>query len=126
MDTGKPSLVEPETSRIVLDAFFAVYRSLGYGFLEAVYENAMIVALREAGLRPVQQAPLKVRFRGQVVGDYRADILIPGVLLLEIKSASSLVPAHDAQLINYLKATGLRVGMLLNFGPRPTFRRKAN
>ena len=126
MDTGKPSLVEPETSRIVLDAFFAVYRSLGYGFLEAVYENAMIVALREAGLRPVQQAPLKVRFRGQVVGDYRADILIPGVLLLEIKSASSLVPAHGAQLINYLKATGLRVGMLLNFGPRPTFRRKAN
>ena len=126
MDTGKPSLVEPETSRIVLDAFFAVYRSLGYGFLEAVYENAMIVALREAGLRPVQQAPLKVRFRGQVVGDYRADILIPGVLLLEIPSASSRGPAHDAQWSNYQKATGLRVGILLNFGPRPTFRRKAN
>jgi GxxExxY protein len=107
----------------VLGAFYAVYKELGYGFLENVYENAMVIALRGAELDVVQQSPIKVHFRGHLVGDYRADMVVCGRLLIEVKAADSLAPTHDAQLLNYLKATKLPLGLLFNFGPRPQFRR---
>ena len=119
-------MIEAELSRQVFDAFYAVYRELGYGYLETVYENSLMVALSDLGLRPVQQSPLHVWFRGHLVGDFRADIVIPGRMLIEIKSATRLVAAHDAQLLNYLKTTGLRLGLILNFSPKPETRRRAN
>ena len=124
MDTDRSGLVDEDLSRAVLAAFFGVYREFGFGFLETVYANAMAIVLRESGLTVIQQAPIEVQFRGVNVGDFRADLLIPGRLLIEVKSATRLAPAHDAQLVNYLKATGTRLGLLLNFGPRPQFRRK--
>ena len=126
MVTTRPDLVEPELSKIVFDAFYAVYRELGYGYLERVYENALMIALCGSGVDPVQQASLVVRYRGHVVGEYRADIIIPGRLLIEVKSATVLTSAHEGQLLNYLRATGLPLGMILNFGPRPTAKRRVN
>lgn len=126
MDTDKTVLFEAELSDLVLGAFYAVYRELGYGFLEAVYENALTMLLREQGIPVVQQAQIEVRFRSHIVGDYRADLLVPGRLIIEVKTAAQLSPIHDAQLLNYLKATGVPLGMLLNFGPQPQFRRKIN
>ena len=109
----------------MFDAFYGVYNELGYGYLESVYENALMHVLREAGLDPLQQAAIPVWFRGHLVGEYRADIVFPDRLLVEVKSATALAGAHDAQLLNYLKATGLRLGMILNFGPKPEVRRRA-
>ena len=124
MNTDSSSLVDSGLSQAVLGAFYSVYRDLGYGFLEAVYERALVVALTDAGLVARRQVPIGVRFRGVPVGHYRADVLVADRLLVEVKSATMLVPAHDAQLLNYLRATGIRLGLLLNFGPRPQFRRK--
>ncbi|MFY2764617.1 GxxExxY protein [Arenimonas sp. MALMAid1274] len=124
MDADKGGLVEGALSDAVIGAFFDVYNELGPGFLESVYENSMAIALREAGLAVVQQAGIQVRYRGRVVGEYRADLLVEGRMMVEIKAASTLAPGHDAQLINYLKASGLVVGLLLNFGPRPQFKRR--
>jgi GxxExxY protein len=124
MNTEKKPLLDKALSEGVLFAFYSVYRELGYGFLESVYENSLALLLRRAGWPVIQQAAIDVRFQGELVGNYRADLLIPGRLLIEVKSATQLVPVHDAQLLNYLKATATPLGMLLNFGPRPEFRRK--
>lgn len=126
MPTDKGGLVEGVTSQAVIGAFFSVYSELGFGFMEQVYENALACALREKGFSPVQQAAIDVYFRGHLVGEYRADLLIPGKLIIEVKAVATLSPAHDSQLLNYLKATGVRVGLLLNFGPKPQFRRRVN
>lgn len=126
MRTDKGGLIEGAVSQVVLDGFYAVYSELGFGFLEHVYENALAFVLREKGLPVVQQAGVEVHFRGHPVGEYRADLLVPGKLIVEIKSVQALAAAHEAQLLNYLKATGVRVGLLLNFGPKPQFRRRVN
>src|SRR5687768_7234189 len=102
MNTDKALLVDGDLSHAVLGAFYAVYRELGHGFLETVYENALAIVLRNKGIRVVQQAPIEVRFRGLVVGTYRADLLVPGRLLIEVKCAAAAVAAHEAQLLNYL------------------------
>ena len=101
-----------------------MYNALGYGFLEKVYENALLLELRRRGLQVEQQTPIKVYYAGQVVGEYFADLLVEGKVIVELKAAEAISPAHEAQLLNYLKATGISVGLLLNFGPRPEFRRK--
>ena len=125
MTTDKSgSLLEQETTELILRGFYAVYNELGHGFLESVYENALAHVLREGGLDVRQQAGIAVHFRGHLVGEYRADLLVPGRILVEIKAAASLAPGHEAQLINYLKATGIPVGLLLNFGPQPQFKRR--
>ena len=90
---------------------------LGFGFLEKVYENALLVELARAGIRVEQQKSLQVKYRGAIVGDYFADLVVEEKLLVEIKSIERTVPEHSAQVLNYLRATGLRVGLLLNFGP---------
>jgi GxxExxY protein len=117
-------MIHEELTRTIIQAFFRVYNSLGFGFLEKVYENALAHELRDAGLHAQQQCLIKVLYKGQLVGNYYADILVERKVLLEIKTAEALVTEHEAQLVNYLKATGIEVGLLLNFGPRATFERK--
>ena len=117
-------LAHRELSERVIGLFYDTYNELGFGFLESVYESAFAFQLEQAGIRVHRQYPIEVRFKGHVVGEFRADLLIEQVLLVEIKSATSLLPIHEAQLLNYLKATRIRVGLLVNFGPRPHFRRR--
>jgi GxxExxY protein len=108
----------------IISAYFKVYNTLGYGFLEKVYENAMAVELRKEGLKCLQQQNIKVHYDGIVVGHYFADLLVEDVVLVELKAATALCEEHEAQLINYLKATNIEVGLLLNFGKKPGFKRK--
>lgn len=108
----------------VLRAFYTVYNELGHGFLEKVYENAMAIELRGMELRTVQQAPIVVRYAGQVVGEYSADLLVEDKVIVELKADRAIADAHEAQLLNYLKATEYEVGLLLNFGPTPDKRRR--
>jgi GxxExxY protein len=109
----------------ILHAFFKiVYLQLGYGFLEKVYENAMQFALQSMGLKVQQQEKIDVYFQGQIVGEYFADLLVENVVIVELKAASRITEEHEAQLLNYLRATPYEVGLLLNFGPKPDFRRK--
>ena len=124
MEADKSGLVDEQLTEKVIGAFFEVYNELGQGFLEQVYENALAFALRESGVEVMQQASVDVMFRGKRVGEYRADLLIPRRLLIEVKAATTLAQGHEAQLINYLKATGTPVGLLLNFGPHPQFKRR--
>ena len=109
----------------ILGTFFDVYNELGPGFLESVYEEAMFIALTEAGLEVRRQVPVPVHFRGRVIGEYRADLMVQNVVFVELKVAEALVQAHYAQLVHYLRATQLEVGLLLNFGPKPDFKRIA-
>lgn len=103
----------------IIGAFYKVHATLGYGFPERVYENALAIELRKLGLRAEQQRPIKVLYDGAIVGDYVADLVVEDVVLVELKSVERLLPEHLAQLLNYLKATTIEVGLLLNFGPRP-------
>ena len=117
-------LLHNEISEKILKAFYNVYNSLGYGFLEKVYENAMMIELRKLGMNVQRQVPIKVFYEKQLVGEYFADIIVEGKVIVELKAAESLCEAHEFQLINYLKATELEIGLLLNFGKKPQFRRK--
>ena len=110
------------TERII-SCVYNVSNELGCGFLENVYENAMLVALRKAGLSAQSQVRFKVFYQGVDVGEYIADVVVEGVVLLELKAARALDSSHQAQLLNYLRATGIEVGLLLNFGPKPEFKR---
>lgn len=111
------------TTRLVLQAFYEVYNVLGYGFLERVYQNSMVIAARRLGLRIDQQVPLRVHFNGVLVGEYIADLLADNAVLVELKAVRAIAEEHEAQLLNYLKATPYEVGLLLNFGPKPEHRR---
>ena len=116
-------LHEDLTSQIIA-SFYGVYNALGYGFLEKVYENALMIELRKRGLTAQQQIPIQVYYDGQPVGEYFADILVNEMVILELKAASEIALAHEAQLVNYLKATNIEVGFVLNFGPKAEFKRK--
>ncbi len=124
MNADNTGLLDADITGQVIGTFYDVFRELGPGFLESVYENSMALALREHGVTVVQQAPLRVTFHKQVVGEFRADLLVDSRLIVEIKAVTKLVPAHETQLVNYLKATGIRVGLLMNFGPVPEFKRR--
>ncbi len=117
-------LPDEELTGKILGACFEVSKELGSGFLESVYEKGLFVALCEKGLQVVEQAPLKVTFRGIIVGDFYADLLVESKVIVELKAVSALGPQHQAQVINYLKATGIEIGLLVNFGrPRLEYRR---
>lgn len=108
----------------VLGGAFKVLNTLGAGFLEKVYENALSVELRRNGLPVETQKAIRISYEGTVVGEYQADLVINGKVIVECKAATNLDPVHEAQLINYLKATGIRVGLLINFGrPKLQYRR---
>jgi len=114
-----------EITEQIIAAFYAVYNTLGYGFLEKVFENALVIELRRRGLRVVQQMPITVYYTGEVVGEYFADLLVADLVIVEIKAVKALLVEHEAQLLNYLKATPYEVGLLLNFGPKPEHKRRA-
>ncbi len=107
----------------VIGVFYDVYNELGYGFLESVYQTAMVVALEEIGLRVGRSVPIPVWFRGRKVGDFIADLVVENVVLLELKAVRMLEIAHEAQTLNYLRATSIEVALLLNFGPKPQVKR---
>jgi len=118
------SLLHEKLTDTILAAFYIVYNELGYGFLEKVYENALKVELEGQGLRVEAQKSISVVYRNKVVGEYYADLLIDDKIIVELKSAETISEAHEKQLINYLRATGIEVGLLLNFGKKPEFKRK--
>ncbi len=113
-----------EITEKIIKAFFNVYNKLGFGFLEKVYENALMIELRKFDLNPQRQFPIKVLFDDIEVGNYFADIIVNEVVIIELKAAEGLVEEHENQLVNYLKATEIEVGLLLNFGKTPQFKRK--
>ena len=119
------SLKHREITEIVLKVFYKVYNELGYGFLEKVYENAMAIELTDLGQTVGQQVPIDVIYKKCYVGRYEADLVVNDLVIVELKAAEELVEKHEAQLLNYLKATRFEVGLLLNFGPKPSFKRKA-
>ncbi len=108
----------------IIGAAYDVHNILGRGFLEKVYENALAFELRERGFGVETQAPIEVRYRGEVVGQFVADMIVDGKVVVEIKAAASLDGAHEAQLINYLKATGISVGLLVNFSAEVEVKRR--
>jgi GxxExxY protein len=115
-----------DLARKVIGLAMKVHRSLGPGFVESVYQNALVVELRKAGHAVACQHPLKVKYEDTIVGEFTADLLVDDGLLIELKAARALDPAHEAQLINYLQATGQNSGLLLNFGaPSLQFRTKS-
>ena len=113
-----------EITERIIAAFYQVYNTLGYGFLEKVYQNAMTLELTARGLSAIPQAQLKVYYSGVVVGEYYADFLVEGCVIVELKSVEQIATEHHAQLLNYFKATDVDIGLLLNFGPKPEIRRK--
>ena len=108
----------------IIGAYYNVYKSLGYGFLEKVYENAMFIELKSLGLSVKKQERLKVYYENEEVGEYFADMLVEECVIVELKATEALCKQHETQLINYLKATGIEAGLLLNFGKSPEFKRK--
>ena len=109
----------------IIGAFYAVYSALGYGFLEKVYVKALLIELKNRGLVAQDELPIHVFYAGQLVGEYFADIVVNDLVILEIKAAKGIATEHEAQLLNYLKATPYEVGLILNFGPKPETKRRS-
>lgn len=116
-------LYQELTSKII-ECFYRVYNTLGYGFLEKVYENALKLELEKSGLFVKRQKPIKVYYGSEVVGEYFANLYVNDQVIIELKAAEAICEEHEYQLLNYLKATGVEVGLLLNFGKKPEIRRK--
>src|SRR5215471_5494692 len=123
-DQEDGKLLESDLTDVVLGAFFAVYNELGGGFVEGVYESALAIEFRARNVAFIRQMELQVTYRGHIVGEFRPDFLVGGRVILEVKAVSTLTSAHESQLVNYLKATGMQVGLLLNFGSKAEFRRR--
>jgi len=113
-----------ELTSDIIQCFYKVYNTLGYGFLEKVYENALKIELENSGLIVEKQLPISVFYSEKIVGEYFADLVIEKKVVVELKAAESLCEEHEIQLINYLKATQYEIGLLLNFGKKPEIRRK--
>ncbi len=116
-------MLHSEITEKIIKAFFKVYNTLGYGFLEKVYENALVIELQKMGFNISQQHNIKVYYDMKMVGDYYTDIIVDDSIIIELKAAETLKKEHKTQLINYLKATDKEVGLLLNFGKTPEFKR---
>ncbi|MGE5861429.1 MAG: GxxExxY protein [Ignavibacteria bacterium] len=113
-----------ELTDLIIKAYYIVYNKLGYGFLERIYENALLIELSKLGLKCIKQKPISVYYDGLIIGEYFADIIVNDVVIIELKAAESLCTEHECQLVNYLKATDIEVSLLLNFGKKPQFKRK--
>lgn len=116
-------LLHGDITDAVLSAFFATYRELGPGFLERVYANGISVLLRQAGVTVAREVPYEIIFHGEDIGLYRADLVVAGKVVVEVKAARAIDERHGAQVLNYLRASGLEVGLLLNFGIKAEFKR---
>ena len=123
MDTENKYLHQEITSKII-SAYYTVYNVLGFGFLEKVYENSLVIELQKLGLKVESQYPIDVYYDHIKVGKYFADLVVEDKVILELKAAETLCEEHEFQLINYLKATDYEIGLLLNFGKKPEFKRK--
>lgn len=117
-------MLEQEITNKIIKAFYKVYNNLGYGFLEKVYENSLLYELQKAGFSCEKQKQIKVYYENTKVGEYFADLIVENKVIVELKAAENLCYEHECQLINYLKATNIEVGLLLNFGQKPQFKRK--
>jgi GxxExxY protein len=124
MDPKIEDLKHKELSEKIIKAFYRVYNVLGYGFLEKVYVAALMMELVKMGLRARTEIPIHVFYDDHIIGEYAADILVEECIILEIKAAKILTIDHEAQLLNYLKATKIEVGLLMNFGPKPEVKRR--
>jgi GxxExxY protein len=120
-----PFYKHSELTEQIIGAFYDVYSKLGYGFLEGVYVKALVIELKKRELIPVTEQAIEVYYESQLIGKYFADIVVNDLVILEIKSAKALAAEHEAQLLNYLKATPYEVGLLLNFGPKPETKRRS-
>lgn len=118
------NLIYKEITDKILNAFYTVYGELGYGFLEKVYENAMCIELENLGLSYQKQKPIQVFYKDKIVGEYFTDIMVENKVIVELKAAEIIAKEHEYQLINYLKSSNIKIGLLLNFGKKPEFRRK--
>ena len=125
MKADKQDFKSKELTEKIIEIFYRVYNKLGYGFLEKVYENAMMKEFKTADIPAVSQYAINVVYEDEIIGEYFADILVDNKVIVEIKAAKSLATENEAQLLNYLKATEIEVGLLLNYGPKPDLRRKA-
>ena len=123
MDWDPAEYKHQELTEAIIGAFYEVYNELGYGFLESVYQEAMLVVLRPKSMTVEAQRSLPVWFRGENIGDFRPDLIVGNAVVAELKAARVLEPIHEAQLLNYLRASELEVGLLLNFGPAPKIKR---
>ena len=113
-----------ELTAKIIECAYKVHNTLGFGFLEAVYQNALLIELIKVGLQAEKEKKIQVHYHNQLVGDYAADIIVEKTVILELKSVKELHPAHSAQLVNYLKATGIEIGLLINFGESVEIKRK--
>ncbi len=118
MPTDKNNFKYKDLTEKVIKGFYEVYNELGAGFLESVYENALAIVLKDYSLQIEQQYPIPVQFRGKIIGDFKADLLVDDKVIVELKAVKSIIDAHKSQLINYLKASDFEVGLLLNFGDK--------
>ncbi len=109
----------------IIGTFYEVYNELGFGFLESVYEEALLMALEAKGFNSKQQVPVPVWFRGKKIGHFEADLIVEDLVIIELKAVRTIIEMHEAQLLNYLRATEIEVGLLLNFGKSPEFKRLA-
>lgn len=123
MNTDKDGLKHGALTQRILGVFYDVYNELGHGFLESVYHRSLVLALESVGLNICSRVAIPVWFRGKEVGYFQADILVENCVLLELKATRTLDSSHRAQLMNYLRATDIEVGLLLNFGEKPEFKR---
>jgi GxxExxY protein len=114
-----------DLTELIIKAFYKVYNTLGYGFLEKVYANALALELRRLGKEAIREAEIEVYYEGEVVGEFSADLLVDNKVIVETKAKRELIEDHEAQLLNYLKSTIYEVGLLLNFGIEPEIKRKA-
>ena len=118
------NLLHEEITQKIIKSFYKVYNTLGYGFLEKVYEKAIAIELRKNGLEVKCQHPIKVYYESEIVGDYFADIVVNDLVILELKAVSTFTVEHECQLTNYLKATLIELGLLMNFGKEAEYTRK--
>jgi len=123
MSVNESTYKHSELTKLIIGVFYDVYNEMGFGFLESVYRNSRKFALEEKGLTVEAEVPIAVFFRGKNVGDFRADLVVNGCILIELKTAERIVVAHEAQAINYLRGSSLELALILNFGPRPGVRR---
>jgi len=117
-------LLHKEITEKIIKCYYKVYNTLGYGFLEKIYENAFALELQQNGLDVKCQFPIKVYYENKIVGEYYADIVVNNLIIIELKASTCLLEEHECQLINYLRATEIELGLLLNFGKEAEYKRK--
>jgi len=113
-----------DITETIIGCAFAIHNELGFGFLEKVYKNALIIELNNSGLKTESEFSIKVKYKNNIVGDYIADIIVNNCVIIEVKAIKELAQIHEVQLVNYLKATGIEIGLLINFGKSVDIKRK--